>query len=419
MNDTPETAASGLDALTPPERNMCVKVREAILAWIRKNNLEPGDRLPPQTKLAKALQAGTHTIHGAMSELVREGIVRRRPGEGTILLRTPDEIAEFPAGDVAALPGADFALPRLSVPIHFILPSTIEQEGETVPPNPFKTRWLLLEALERSLQSAVAQPPLLKTSFWMPDTDILADMQSFPAQAAIVLWNKVHQSAKWRNVCHSLLAFPIPIVHVGSFHFETVSIANQVRTDHFAIGVAAARHLIESGHRRLMMITSAMRFYFETQRREGFGGYAEALQVPTPLFFERGKGVGDDIPWIQVGGDGFAAWRVCPAASRPTAVYCVNDQSAIGFILAARAAGVRVPEDVSVLGTDNFQRLFYEKGIQLTTIDQNFEELARESVCLLARILSLKRKMPLTEIPGTHVLIKPKLILRATTLPRP
>ena len=96
---------------------------------------------------------------------------------------------------------------------------------------------------------------------------------------------------------------------------------------------------------------------------------------------------------------------VCP--DRPTAVLAVNDEAAVGAMEAIQGAGLRVPEDISVMGFDNLQigRLYSPR---LTTVHVQAFELGYQGMMALSRLLA---KEAVTE---DHVL-ETQIIERATT----
>jgi len=93
-----------------------------------------------------------------------------------------------------------------------------------------------------------------------------------------------------------------------------------------------------------------------------------------------------------------------------TAVFCSNDQMALGVLHAFREAGIRVPDDVSVVGFDDTPEAAHFAPA-LTTVRQNFVEIGTRAVALL-----------LGELHGASDLdrepIAPQLIVRASTATR-
>ena len=70
----------------------------------------------------------------------------------------------------------------------------------------------------------------------------------------------------------------------------------------------------------------------------------------------------------------------------PTAIFCANDRLALDIMRAARETGLRIPGDVSIMGVDNTP-LSRENGVELTTIDVDIEELGREALRALLRLM--------------------------------
>lgn len=169
--------------------------------------------------------------------------------------------------------------------------------------------------------------------------------------------------------------------------------------DNVAGGHLAARFLLRSGHTRIAYVTKPLLTYSNAARREGFvAGLAEA---GGSLFAE------------ATGEQGFAGG--CKAAmalfSRrqvPDAVFCFNDEMALGAIQAASVMKLAVPEDVAIIGYDNIPMAAWPM-FDLTTIDNAIE---RPIAVLLDRIAArLDGGAP---EPAPHV-IEPELVVRGTT----
>lgn len=148
--------------------------------------------------------------------------------------------------------------------------------------------------------------------------------------------------------------------------------APRVLADNVEGGRLAAQHLTQLGHRRILHISGPARNSLTTSRREGFlAGLAQA-GLPLPA----------DEDYIQ--GDFSTAFGVKAVAGmlardqRPTAVFCDNDEMAIGVIHGLSLAGLKVPDDISVMGFDNIEMSAYCLP-PLTTIRQYRTRLGRRA----------------------------------------
>lgn len=131
----------------------------------------------------------------------------------------------------------------------------------------------------------------------------------------------------------------------------------------------AMGHLLDLGHRHIAHLAGPATLDDAVARREAFTGIC------------RDSGVHVRPEWILetdfTTSDGEAkAHDLLGQRHRPTAVFCGNDEAAQGLVLAARAHGVRVPEDLSVVGFDNIFQCQHMRP-PLTTVEQPISEMGR------------------------------------------
>jgi LacI family transcriptional regulator len=137
----------------------------------------------------------------------------------------------------------------------------------------------------------------------------------------------------------------IPVVRIGALRGPRDRCC--VATDHRRGGWLAAQHLIDLGHTRIGMISGPKALVPNAHRREGF---LEALaQVGLKL---DGRDDVEAAEMTMATGEE-AAHRLFAGKSRPTAVFCHNDLLALGALRALASRGLRVPQDVAVLGDDD------------------------------------------------------------------
>jgi LacI family transcriptional regulator len=166
-------------------------------------------------------------------------------------------------------------------------------------------------------------------------------------------------------------------------------------------GLAATGHLLSLGHRRIGLITGPPRLLCSRAR---FDGYRAALEGAGLAVDETLVVPGDFRP--ESGLAGCAALLDLP--DPPTAVFAAGDQMALGAVEALRRRGLRVPEDMSVVGFDDLPEVRWSAP-PLTTVRQPFTEMGR----LAARtVLALARG----EQPASpRVELGTELVVRAST----
>jgi LacI family transcriptional regulator len=195
----------------------------------------------------------------------------------------------------------------------------------------------------------------------------------------------------------------LPIVLVGrkSKHYCCV-VANNSRG-----GGLAGRHLIDLGHRKVAFVTGRLSL---TQYRLRLKGFKAAMlrdfnedidvsvqETPGTGTIEEGRAV---------------AKLLLSKRPRPTAIFCSNDLLAFGVYSGLVHAGMRIPEDISLIGYDDLDSAGFG-GMNLTTIRQPKLEMGRVAAQLLLREME--------EGSGhvhRHILLNPNLVIRDTTLLR-
>lgn len=161
-------------------------------------------------------------------------------------------------------------------------------------------------------------------------------------------------------------------------------------------------HLFSLGHRKIGFITGVTETSHQARLREFI--YREMI-----LSFPGNRVVIEDGQYSFEGGYQ-ACLRLLSHESPPTALFCISDQMALGCLAALQDTGIRVPEDVSLVGYDNLELLKYIHP-KLTTVDHQ----AREAGRIMARRLLERIKNP--GMTPSILTIRPTLILRETTGP--
>lgn len=180
---------------------------------------------------------------------------------------------------------------------------------------------------------------------------------------------------------------------------------NYVGADDEMIGITAAEHLIEIGCKKIAHLrgpeTSAgigrLNGYRKTiakYKLKSLPGYVVGLGTVDVHSTERGAELTKQLLGLN---------------PRPDGIFAYNDPLAIGAIEAILDAGLRVPEDVAVIGSGN---LYYDAKLRipLSSIDQNTEQLGERTARLTLSLLGSK-----TRPRNKTVIIQPELVIRAST----
>ncbi|MBU0511680.1 MAG: LacI family transcriptional regulator [Chloroflexi bacterium] len=194
----------------------------------------------------------------------------------------------------------------------------------------------------------------------------------------------------------------IPTVLIDAYHPKLCSVV----VDDVEGGRIATRHLVELGHRKITYLSDYLNTPFHPSMRRRYQGYREILSEA-------------DIPYkpeyhIEVDrgriNARMMAKEILSLDDPPTAIYAASDTQAIGILDAAQELGVKIPEELSVIGYDNIRDAEY---VNLTTIEQHLYNSGVEGAKMLIEILKgqldthCKQTIPL------------ELIVRGTTAPAP
>jgi LacI family transcriptional regulator len=191
----------------------------------------------------------------------------------------------------------------------------------------------------------------------------------------------------------------LPVVYVYS-QIDDASALCLLPDDEGGAALAAS-HLASLGRRRIAHVTGPERFEAVRLRRAGFQhALAQAGLAARPPVVLSGD-------WSESWGREAVERLLADARTAPDAIFCGNDQIARGAVDALRERGVGVPDDVAVVGFDNWLIVAEACRPPLTTIDMNLQQLGREAGHRLIELIAGKR------LAGTHRL-PCSLVVRAS-----
>jgi DNA-binding LacI/PurR family transcriptional regulator len=190
----------------------------------------------------------------------------------------------------------------------------------------------------------------------------------------------------------------VPIVLVndqypGAF-VHSVMIAN------FEGMYAVAEHLLALGHRRIAYLGDQFGYQSDAERLAGYRAALKKAGVAAPAELVAN---GDGEPEAAVA----AMEKLLTLAAPPTAVCCYNDMSALGAMRQIGARGLRVPEDISIVGFDD---LFFASYLQppLTTVRQPMRRMGKMAMESLFKLMSGEESVP-------QIKVEADLVVREST----
>lgn len=199
----------------------------------------------------------------------------------------------------------------------------------------------------------------------------------------------------------SALGTPLVVVDpVGGFDPTVPSVG----AANWAGGLAATEHLVALGHRRIAVITGPPELVCSRERLDGYRTAMARAGLPV------------DDRWIRYGnfypGDGrTGAAELLELADPPTAIFAGSDQQATGVYAEARHRGIRLPEELSVVGFDDVQ-LCQWLVPELTTVRQPMADMARVAARMVLDAVGPWRP---ERVPSVE--LATELVVRASTGP--
>lgn len=195
---------------------------------------------------------------------------------------------------------------------------------------------------------------------------------------------------------------PVVLVDRGSGRASRCSVA----VDDVLGGRLAVEHLLERGHRRIAYVGGPFSI---PQVADRHAGAAAALSDHHPDA-ELRRAVTTSLS-VAAGRQAAAELAELPARQRPTAIFCANDLLALGVLQELTARGLRVPQDVAIVGYDDID-FAAAAAVPLSSVRQPREQLGRTAAQLL-----LDEVAKGTQHQHRHVVFQPELVVRQSSEP--
>ena len=360
MNPKPAKSPEAAPSVSPAKGPSYVQMVAALRGQIESGELQPGDRLPSLNEMQFQFGASRMTVHKVQLLLEKDGLVRREQGRGTFVSLAPERRA-----GVLALMSAG-------------------TQGEITP------YWAHLVSGAREAAAAAGRQLLLLNS------------QETPS----IGWEKVDGVLLADDYPHDNLPPEMAAVTMMHPRGDTSCV---VADDKKAMR-AATQHLLALGHRRIACI---MEIKGSLSLRR-LSGYRQALQTadiePQDLWLRPFESWTEEIArfedkahrsmevWLQQG------FRETGC----TAILAHNDEAAVGIIEALHQHGLRVPDDVSVVGYDGTEVSDFHRP-RLTTVQLPLRDIGFQAVDLLLK--NLEQTSP----RARNIVLSARLKIGATT----
>jgi LacI family transcriptional regulator len=370
-----------LKNITPqPGRPLYMVVKDAVRAAIDAGRFQPGDRLPSTKVLSERMNVSLVTAHRALQELVSAGVLRRGQGKGTYVHEDYGRTSRRGLGY------------RLGIVFHADSSLADAYNGQ------------IFEGVRREANELGIDMVLLR------------------------------YGEDWRNECHGYLfvnpfeemldrpvrrgrrgpdgeqASETPIMVVGaSYSLPGVICCD---TDNLGLAAAAANYLAELGHRTVAFVGGTGKISNDRDRHAGFLNACRGAGIAVPA-----SNVIRATGWRLQESERLELERSLARPDRPTAVFAAGYHFALDAYAAALNVGLRIPQDLSVIGVDDPPSASFVTP-PLTTFRQQLLEMGRAAV----RTLFEQVQSPSSRHRGTTISLPAEFVERlscASTLASP
>lgn len=263
---------------------------------------------------------------------------------------------------------------------------------------PFFTRPVFVERL-RGIEQALAQSEYDLVLFNVESVGRRDDCFRNVARRERIDGLLIMSLAPWDEDAARWLEAQVPTVLVDARH----PALNRLVIDDVEGGRIATDHLLQLGHRKIGFVSDYLEdpfgFVSSLDRFEGYYMALEAAAVSfRPEYHRQGVHGREQAKRLAI--------ELLTLPDRPTAIFAASDTQAMGVLAAARELGLRVPEDLSVIGYDDIEAAEY---LRLTTMRQPSFEIGVEGARLLLEAIEQPAEQP------EEILFSTELIVRETT----
>ncbi len=349
------------------------KIVEWITAQIENGELSEGDKIYSENELMSIFQMSRQTVRHAISVLVEKGLLFRKRGSGTYVKGAGLNMQGRKKTMCIAV--------MMTYVDSYIFPSIISEMEKILSKEDYNLQISFTN-------NTVEREKSILTNFLKNDSidGIIAEAtKSGLPNPNLELYRELQRRG-------------IPVVFVNCFYPELEAI--HVSMDDFEAGRIATEHLLQCGHQKIGAIFKMD----DGQGHKRYAGYVNALMQKNIVIRDR------CITWIDTTDFLEMEWeaeRYLQRLKECTACVCYNDQVAVKLVQICKDSGIRIPEDLSIVGIDDFELAGY-RDVSLTSVNNPLVALANNAAKSMLALLAGKTSIKSVEL-------KPTLVVRNST----
>ncbi|MBB6672960.1 GntR family transcriptional regulator [Cohnella nanjingensis] len=346
-------------------------VKDYVLSQIENNEISQDDRIPSESEFAKMLDVSSITVRKALTDLVNEGVIYRVRGKGSFVANQSAAAVKATSNLVAFIISGlelhDSSYLRIMKGVQsFLGKNDCKLMIEFVENNFEQERELVLQLIQSDIRGLLV---------YSSDPDAA------------------------RGYLDDIRRRSIPFVMLD--RFPAGYPVSSVACNNHDGAYEAVEYLIGQGHRRIGFAAYDFHLSSESDR---YQGYRSAMSNASAGIDDEWLYLGRDLDYEKLAGQ--------IRGGEITALFCANDKRALEALDKLTAEGVRIPEQLSLMGFDDFESAKFAK-VSLSTVKQHFDMLGYEAAKLLFEIRD----------SSSHgykkILLPTDLVIRETVAPPP
>lgn len=354
-------------------------IKNAIISWVLEGKVKPGEKIHSENQLVKMFGVSRHTVRQAIGDLVHEGWLYREQGSGTFCSYVENDKNKLQKNSrnigVITTYISDYIFPSIIRGIESYLSSKGYSLIMASTNNDInKERECLTNMLDKGIDGLIVEPT--KSSSHNPNIDYYLKLER-------------------KNT---------PYIMINQYYQELYP-PHLIMDDELG-GFIVTEHLIKYGHEKIiglfksddMQGVNRMKGFIRAFREQGLAFYPD--MVTTFTTENRDEKTSTFID------------KVLRSNNPPTAIVCYNDEIAINVLQVTRELGLKIPDDVSIVGYDDSQ-LSVATEVKLTSVSHPKMDMGKQAA---RRIVAKVEGRDLKEEPVEESMIyEPKLVIREST----